>query len=125
MTPEAAATLLGAIIGVVGTVIGSVITWALSQLSSNRRAVRGARVALAREIIRYRGDQARVTAALNEIPVVFGHDAELLRLYRAFLDGTTRKDETLLDIVVHVSKVAGIRKNVTTSDLKGYLSVVP
>ncbi|WP_167195291.1 hypothetical protein [Brevibacterium pigmentatum] len=120
--PEVVAALLGAGVGVAGSLVVGIATWALAELSTNKRELRASRVALAREIIRNRGDQRLVAASLNEIPVVFSDDAELLRLYRQFLDGV-RTDDALLDIVVRVSKVAKINANVTASDLKRFLSV--
>lgn len=122
--PEVAAALLGAVVGVSGSLVVGIVTWALAELSTNKREVHASRVALAREIIRNRGDQALVAASLNEIPVVFGHDNELLRLYRQFLNGA-RTDDALLDIVVRVSRVAKINGNVSASDLKHFLSVKP
>lgn len=118
MEPEIAGAFVGA--GLTGA--AGLITWALTEWSASRRAVSGARVALAREIIRHRGDQARVAEALNELPVVFGDDEEVLRLYRQFLDGV-RKDDALLDLVIRLSKVVRLNRRVTTSDLRRFLSV--
>lgn len=40
-------------------------------------------MSLAWDVMRYRRDQRRLVDSLNEVPFVFGHDQESLRLLRA------------------------------------------
>jgi hypothetical protein len=115
---EVAAALVGA--GVAG--VAGVLTWGLSELSASRRARRAERVALAREIVRYRGDQSRVAEALNHIPVIFGHDRDLIRWYRQFLVGED-VDNALLNIVERVVRITKLNRAISREDLDSFLTV--
>lgn len=126
MGAEISVALVGALVGAGITALAGLATWALGEWSSSRRIARRARTDLAREIIRHRGDEALVAGALNELPILFGHDDAVMRSYRQFFDGTPdSKTAALTDIVMRMAGFLGVEKSVSASDLQRYLSVDP
>ena len=120
------AALVGALVGAGITALAGLATWALGEWSSSLRIARQARADLAREIIRHRGDQALVAGALNELPILFGHDDAVMRSYRQFFGGDAdSKTAALTDIVIRMAGFLGVKKSVNTSDLQRYLYVDP
>lgn len=86
--------------GIVGAFVGAVITGAISfaqqEWSRDRHVqdrIREERMRLVRELMRNRLDQGALIGPLNEIPLLFGHNAEALRLYRAMLENSSADGE--------------------------------
>src|SRR4051794_8148281 len=107
------AALAGIVGAVAGGVIGAVATLTATVVNgwlSARQARNYARVELVREIIRYRGDQKRLVNALNEIPLMFGHDAECRRLLRDVINAATDQARTnaVKDLIIRLAKLAKI-----------------
>lgn len=116
------AAVAGIVGAVAGGVIGAIATLAATVLSgwqSARQARDQARVALVREIMRYRGDQQRLVDGLNEIPLMFGHDAECMRLLRAVTGAGSGEMRTnaVKDLIIRLAALAKISASVTHSDI--------
>ncbi|WP_154654243.1 MULTISPECIES: DUF6680 family protein [Acidipropionibacterium] len=123
------AAVAGIVGAIAGGVIGAIATLAATVVSgwlSARQARNQARVALVREIMRYRGDQKRLVDALNEIPLMFGHDAECVRLLRSMTGAASdgARTNALRDLIIRLAKLAKINKTVTHSDITTPLSYV-
>ncbi len=123
MSDELQAAVIGAIVGGALSGVLAILVFVLQEIAASRRTVRQARIALAREIIRLRGNQAEVTGALNEIPVLFGHDDELVRNYRTMVtakNDVSARTEALTNIVIRMAKVAGA-KDLPATDVTLFL----
>ncbi|MEV7607915.1 hypothetical protein AB0N61_00370 [Microbacterium sp. NPDC089320] len=113
------AGLVGAIAGAVIGALATLSATLVNGLLSARRARDDARTALVREVMRYRGDQKRLVDPLNEIPLLFGHDAECMRLLRGVAGPNTDlgRTDALKDLIVRLASLAGISTTVTHSDI--------
>jgi hypothetical protein len=121
----AAAGFWGAILGagLTGLVTFGVAVWA--ERSSKRRAAVAARLTLVREVMRYRGNPARLVDPLNELPLLFGDDAEVLRLLRLLISSTgTAKDDALGDLLTRLGNLTGLDARVTGSDIRTFLHTI-
>lgn len=120
---EAAMVLLSGIIGVVAgtivTLIGSYFQQKWSSDKHRQERQEQARVDLVREIMRWRLDQNQLVLRLNELPLLFGHDAETLRLYRALISAKDGAEGSRIlgDLVTHVAKTVGLDGGVQPSDI--------
>ncbi|WP_010550506.1 DUF6680 family protein [Brachybacterium paraconglomeratum] len=109
------------------TIIGALIasasgagTWAVGAWWTRKQSVNAERKALARELIRSRGNNAQFAQAMNEIPVVFDDDQTLMAIYRQFATGHS-SNEAMLELLVRLVEVTGIAKSAKPDDLKHYL----
>lgn len=114
--------IAGGVIGAIATLIATVISGWLSA----RQARNQARVALVREIMRYRGDQKRLVDGLNEVPLMFGHDDECMRSLRAVTGAASDDARTnaVKDLIIRLAKLAKISATVTHSDITTPLKYV-
>lgn len=110
------------------TIIGALIaaaagagTWGLGAWWTKRQSFAAERKALARELIRSRGNQAEFARAMNEIPVVFDDDPTLMAVYRQFVSGHA-SDEAMLSLLVRLVEVTGIAKSAQPDDLRRFVS---
>lgn len=110
---------LGVVAGTIVTLVGSYFQqrWSFSKQLQERQEQ--ARVGLVREIMRWRLDQGQLVLRLNELPLLFGHDAETMRLYRALISAKDGAEGTrvLGDLVAHVAKLVGLDGGVQPSDI--------
>src|SRR4051812_11392338 len=87
--------------GVIGAVVGAVIAGITGFLQQNRSRrqqtedrIWDNRARLVRELVRYRLDPPALIGPLNEVPLVFGHNPDALRLYRLMLDAADEGTRT-------------------------------
>lgn len=110
---------LGVLAGTIVTLIGSYFQqrWSFSKQLQERQEQ--ARVDLVREIMRWRLEQDQLVLRLNELPLLFGYDAETMRLYRALISakGGAEGSRVLGDLVTHVAKLVGLDGGVQPSDI--------
>ena len=124
MNPELVAAFAGAGVGALLTgVLGYLqIRWSRnSQLRVERDSQR---LALVREIMRYRLNQERLIGPLNELPLVFGDNDEVLRLYRETLNSTdtASKNRAITDMLNRLAKLVNLPPKVQESDIqRGFL----
>jgi len=117
---EVLAALVGSVVGAaLAGVLGYLQAWwsrdASARLERDRQ-----RLALVREIMRYRLDQERLVGPLNELPLVFGDDEEVLRLYRQTLNAAdaNARSLSLTDLVNRLASLVGLPAKVQTSDVE-------
>ena len=113
---------------IIASLVGVVVGWPLSILTSWRdRHVRKKderqrqRLSLVREVMRYRLDQPHLIGPLNELPLMFGDDSEVLRLYREILnarDDHERRTSALTDLVNRLAMLVGLPGSVQISDIQ-------
>lgn len=120
MSNEIIAALAGA---VVGAVIAGILSFLQSLWSAkmSRDAERDRqRLALVREVMRYRLDQKRLTFALNEVPLLFGDNVKVLQLYREVLDakGAGYRTHLFTDLINCLASVVKIPPNVQIEDVR-------
>ncbi|WP_430298007.1 DUF6680 family protein [Sinomonas sp. B1-1] len=124
MSDALVAALAGAVVGTILTGVTAYVQNLLSRESQKRTERERQRLALVREIMRYRLEQKRLIGPLNELPLVFGDDDEVLRLYRETLDASddgarTRK---LTDLINRLASSVGLPPEVRVSDIqRGFL----
>ena len=119
---------MDAIITSIASFVGIFVGWLLSILTSRweRRACKEderqrQRLSLVREVMRYRLDQPRLIGPLNELPLMFGDDSEVLRLYREILnarDDHERRTSALTDLVNRLAVLVGLPSSVQISDIQ-------
>ena len=107
---------------------GVFVGWLLSILTSwwDRRARKEdkrqrQRLSLVREVMRYWVDQPHLIGPLNELPLMFGDDSEVLRLYREILnarDDHERRTSALTDLVNRLAVLVGLPSSVQISDIQ-------
>lgn len=92
---------------------------ALSRKAQQRDERYRQRFELVREILRYRMDQSRLLGPLNELPVFFANDAEVMRLYRFLLSGPPEgeRTEAVGDLIVRLANLVNIPSSVLPGDL--------
>jgi len=120
MNSELVAALAGAIVGAVLTgVLGYLQTRWTRKLQTRSERERQ-RLNLVREIMRHRLDQARLLGPLNELPLTFGDDGEVLRLYRETLNATTAEARThaLTALINSLAKLVDLSPSVQVSDIQ-------
>lgn len=102
--------IIGVLAGAIVTLVGSYLQqrWSFARQLKERQEQ--ARVDLVREIMRWRLDQNQLVLRLNELPLLFGHDAETMRLYRALISAKDGAEgsRVLGDLVTHVAKTVGL-----------------
>lgn len=120
MSAELLAALVGAVVGAILTGVLSYFQSRWSRESQSRAERDRQRLALVREIMRYRLDQQRLIGPLNEIPLVFGDDEDALRLYRETLSSTSNDDRThsLSDLINRLATLVDLPPNVEVSDIQ-------
>lgn len=108
----------GAIIGaaLTGLVTFLVALWGERQAKVRAKAT--ARLALVREVMRYRGEQESLVQPLNEVPLLFGDDAEVMRHLRELRSASGNvKNEALRDLVNRLAHLTDLDPKVTASDI--------
>lgn len=120
MSAELLAALVGAVVGAVLTGVLSYFQGRWSRESQSRVERDRQRLALVREVMRYRLDQQRLIGPLNEIPLVFGDDEDALRLYRETLSSTGVEDRTrsLSDLINRLATLVDLPPRVQPSDIQ-------
>lgn len=120
MNTELVAALAGAVVGAILTGVLSYFQSRWLRKSQSRAERDRQRLALVREIMRYRLDQQRLIGPLNEIPLVFGDDEDALRLYREILSSASNDDRTrsLSDLINKRAKLVDLPPNVRVSDIQ-------
>ena len=112
--------------GLSGAVVGALIAGILGflQLKWSEKQTQTANVerdkrSLVREIMRLRLDQRAVIAPLNEVPLLFGDDADVMRHYREMLDSVdgTKRTQAFGDLINRLAKAVGLPSQVQTSDM--------
>lgn len=72
--------------------------------------------------MRYRLDQPHLIGPLNELPLMFGDDSEVLRLYREILnaprDDPEQSTRALTDLVDRLAVLVGLPGSVQISDIQ-------
>lgn len=109
-----------------GSVVGAVLTGGLSyfqhrwsrkdRLQEERDRQR---LALVREIVRYR-TEGDVAPPLNELPLVFGDNAEVLRLYRDIVRAAHAGkgwEGPLEDLIKHLATLVGLPLDAQAVDI--------
>jgi hypothetical protein len=120
---------MDAIITSIASFVGIFVGWLLSILTSRweRRACKEderqrQRLSLVREVMRYRLDQSRLVGPFNELPLMFGDDDEVLRLYREILnaprDDLEQRTRALTDLVDRLAVLVGLPGSVQISDIQ-------
>lgn len=126
MSVELVTALAGALVGAALTgVLGYFQSrWAWGMQSRLERE-RG-RIALVREIMRHRLDQQSLVGPLNEIPLVFGDDTDVMRLYRETLNAvdTSTRARSLTDLINRLAALVNLPSNVQGSDIQRGFSFV-
>lgn len=124
MSAELIAALAGAVVGAILTGVLSYFQSRWSRESQSQAERDRQRLALVREIMRYRLDQERLIGPLNEIPLVFGDDEDALRLYRETLSSNSSQDRTrsLSDLINRLATIVDLPPKVQFSDIqRGFL----
>lgn len=69
--------------------------------------------------MRWRLDQGQLVLRLNELPLLFGHDAETMRLYRVLISAKDGAESTrvLGNLVAHLAEVVALDGGVQPSDI--------
>lgn len=119
-------TILGAVVGGVLAIVGVVIQSRLSAKDEDRRAVAQARVALVRELMRYRIETSKAALPLNEVPALFWDDEEAVRLYRELVRGSGTGEpnaDKIRDIIAHLCRAVGMEV-ATVSDIESGLKAL-
>ena len=120
---------MDAIITFITSIVSIFVGWLLSILTSwwDRRARKEderqrQRLSLVREVMRYRLDQSRLVGPFNELPLMFGDDDEVLRLYREILnaprDDPEQRTRALTDLVDRLAVLVGLPGSVQISDIQ-------
>lgn len=119
MSPDVILALVSALVGGGISVFSSmfVLKWQGKRDTTERIA--DSRLAFVREVARNRMDYPQLVKILNEVPIVFGHDVEAVRLYRGVVDTSNDDERTRLvgDLVHHLAKTTGLSPGVQASDL--------
>lgn len=120
---------------IIASLVGVVVGCLLSILTSwrERRARKEderqrQRLSLVREVMRYRLDQPRLIGPLNELPLMFGDDSEVLRLYREILnagDDHERRASALTNLVNRLAVLVGLPGSVQISDIQRGMEIKP
>lgn len=131
MNPEVWAAVVGAL---VGALLAGVISWAQQQFSARirqRERVEENRLVLVREIMRHRSS-SELYLPLNELPLVFGDDAEAMNLHRQLLQRLRQRsmgqcsgeqcDSAMLDLINYLAQSVGLPPYVRQSDIAGVFS---
>lgn len=108
-------TILGGAVAGGVTSLG-VASW--QRFSGRRDRLADLRLDLVRRLARDKGGP-ELASALNEVPVVFGHDERALRLYRASVPGKDGRADTdrVEDLIVYLAQAVGLGK-VDAADLR-------
>jgi len=119
MSSEVIAALAGAGVGAFLAFVSSYLLLRLQGKQAKLARVEASRTALVRELARQRMDQVELVKALNEVPVVFGHDAEALRIYRAILNDASdpARATNIADLINHLARTSGFSSTLQASDL--------
>lgn len=124
MNPELVAAFAGAGVGALLTGVLGYLQIRWSRNSQLRVEHDSQRLALVREIMRYRLNQERLIGPLNELPLVFGDNDEVLRLYRETLNSTdtASKNRAITDMLNRLAKLVNLPPKVQESDIqRGFL----
>lgn len=93
---------------IVGALVGVVIGWILNESLSarlqTRRAKRDARFTLVREILRHRRAPSR-GPVLNEVPLLFGDEDDVMRYWRELATPRTPRDQADLELLTKQSVI--------------------
>jgi hypothetical protein len=108
--------VIGAISGAVTGGLISIFIAFFNARRERRRAVEAQRLNLAREVMRYRGDPERLVPSLNELPLLFGEDAEVMRLHRN-LRLKQDANSALKYLVQRLAALTGLHDNVKQDDI--------
>lgn len=113
------AAVIGAAVGALLAVAGGYLQHRASRAQDREERSHDERVKLVREIMRYRRDQQALVYPLNELPLVFGDDPEVMRLYRGMLRAPTSElmAQDLADLINHLAKSVGLPREVQASDI--------
>lgn len=120
MTSELLAALAGAVAGALLTGVLTYLQYVWSQGARERAERESQRLTLVREVMRHRLDQAQLIGPLNELPLVFGHDDDVLRLYRKTLDAPddAARSRSLTDLINRLASLVGLPAGVDLSDIQ-------
>lgn len=120
MNTELVAALAGAVVGAILTGVLSFLQTLWSRKSQSDAERDRQRLALVREIMRYRLEQKSLVGSLNEIPLLFGDDVDSLRLYRETLNARSIEDRTrsLSDLINRLASLVDLPSNVQASDVQ-------
>ena len=120
---EARKMYAGVVASLVGVIVGGLLSLLLSVWERRTRKAdecHSQRLALVREIMRYRLDQQHLVESLNELPLMFGDDADVLRLYRETLGAQDPEARTraLTDLINRLAASVGMPVAVQVSDVR-------
>lgn len=126
MGPELWAAIAGAVVGGALTAGASYLQQIWNRKKDDEDRKKDVQMNLVREIMRYRGSGS-IGLALNEVPLIFGHDAEAMQLSRKLTDLlmqtnqtpqiASEADSTMGDLLNHLGKLVGLSPEVRYSDL--------
>lgn len=126
MGPELLAAIAGALIGGALTAGASYMQHRWSRKKDEEDRKKAAQMDVVRELMRHRGG-GDIYSALNEVPLVFGHDKEALTLYRSLfsllrqsasnLGVVDQANSTMADLLNHLGKLVGLPGDVRNSDM--------
>ena len=113
---------------VIGPVAGVGVGWLLTEMFStrlqDRRARAQARFATVRGLMRDR-TTSDLSAHLNEVPLHFGDDPEIMRLWRDLAQSRSADaGNTLVEMVIAMVRKVGIR-HLEETDVRNYVAYTP
>jgi hypothetical protein len=110
---------------VVGPVVGAGIGWILNERSERvrlKRSEAAARFAVARGLMRNRGTPDWI-ASMNEIPLYFSKDVEIMRMWRALAYSTSvNRGQDQARLVLAVIRAVGITSDLEQDDVDKFLT---
>lgn len=120
MSPELLAALAGAVVGAALTGVLGYFQSRWARTSQKRVERDHQRLTLVREIMRFRLDQERLIGPLNELPLVFGDDGDVLRLYRETLNSTdtAARTRSITDLINRLASLVDLPPKVQISDIQ-------
>ena len=109
---------LAALVGAVVSIPGSLLLAYVQLRWSARQRLNDARFDLVRSLAQHKGGP-QLAVALNQIPLLFGHDEEVMRAYRRALgpSGVRTPMDCVIDLLVLLAARVGLPDSVSKEDL--------
>lgn len=131
LTSEIWAAVIGAVLGAALAAGASFMQYHFSLKQREQDKAQEYKLSIVREIMRFRGSSS-VQLAMNEIPLGFGDDPQVMDLYRKLWEKLSVEPKTdasseqansiMLDLLNELGRNVGLSSNVRASDLKGVFS---
>ncbi|WP_420829337.1 DUF6680 family protein [Bifidobacterium miconis] len=118
---EVLSALLGAVVGF----LLSTALWIIQRYFDKKDRLTEEKRSLVYAIIRTRMNNPKMTEYLNEIPITFGDNEEILNLYRLLMNThAEKKTEVLTDLLNTLIKAINPKTSLRQSDITNGLTTI-